>query len=63
MEIAPSQKLFTQITLLKLLVRGRIGLFNCNMVRALQKYSTIMGFGSCMQYCGCDGVVGSYPLD
>ena len=27
MEIAPSPKLFTQITLLKLLVRGRIGLF------------------------------------
>ena len=27
MEIAPSHKLFTQITLLKLLVRGRIGVF------------------------------------
>ena len=35
----------------------------CNMVRELQKYSTIMGFWSCVQYCGCDGVVGSYPLD
>ena len=27
MEIAPSHKLFTQITLLKLLVQWRIGLF------------------------------------